>query len=52
MSFRRFIPKKGSKADTYIVYACYNYLCTGIETPVPAMSWFYVYKDAQGKPED
>ncbi len=40
--------KKGPKADTYIVYACYNYLCTGIETPVPAMSWFYVYKDAQG----
>ncbi len=48
MSFRRFIPKKDHKADTYIVYACYNYLCTGIETPVPAMSWFYVYKDAQG----
>lgn len=40
--------KQGPKEDTYIVYACYSYLCTGIETPVPAMSWFYVYKDAEG----
>lgn len=40
--------KQGPEEDTYIVYACYNYLCTGIETPVPAMSWFYVYKDSEG----
>lgn len=40
--------KNGLEADTYVVYACFNYKCTGIETPVPALSWLYVYKDADG----
>ena len=41
--------KKGLDADTYVVYACYDYICTGIETTVPAMSWLYVFKDSSGK---
>lgn len=41
--------KKGLETDTYVVYACYDYICTGIETTVPAMSWLYVFKDDSGK---
>lgn len=40
--------KKGLKDDSYVVYASYHYICTGIETPVPALSWLYVTKSAEG----
>ncbi|MGI6070330.1 MAG: SH3 domain-containing protein [Blautia sp.] len=41
--------KQGLDENSYIVYACYNYVCTGIATPVPAMSQLYVKTDADGK---
>lgn len=37
--------KKGLADDTYVVFAAYNYICTGISTPVPALSQLYVIKD-------
>ncbi len=40
--------KNGLDTDTYVVYACYNYICSGIDTPVPALSWLYVYTDSDG----
>ena len=40
--------KNGLDPDTYVVYACYDYICSGIETPVPALSWLYVYTDSDG----
>ena len=36
--------KAGMDEDSYVVYACYSYLCSNIETPVPAMSQVYVVK--------
>ena len=36
--------KKGLTDDSYVVYVVFNYICTGIETPVPALSQFYVEK--------
>lgn len=40
--------KKGMDDKSYVVYACYNYLCKDIETPVPAMSQVYVVEDEEG----
>ena len=37
--------KKGMAEDTYVVFAKYKYNCTGISTPVPALSQMYVVKD-------
>ena len=37
--------KKGMADDTYVVFAKYNYICTGVDTPVPALSQLYVVKD-------
>ncbi len=37
--------KKGMADDTYVVFAKYNYICTGVTTPVPALSQLYVVKD-------
>ena len=31
-----------------MVFATYNYICTGISTPVPALSQLYVIKDETG----
>lgn len=36
--------KKGMADDTYVVFAKYNYICTGISTPVPGLSQLYVMK--------
>ena len=33
--------KKGLTDDSYVVYVVFNYICTGIETPVPALSQFW-----------
>ena len=41
--------KKGLTDDSYVVYASFYYICQGIETKVPALSWLYVYKDSAGK---
>lgn len=41
--------KNGLEEKTYVVYACYSYLCSGIETAVPAMSQVYVVEDEEGK---
>lgn len=41
--------KKGLDDKSYVVYACYSYLCSNIETPVPAMSQVYVVEDEDGK---
>lgn len=40
--------KKGLADDTHVVFASYNYVCTGISTPVPALSQLYVIKDETG----
>lgn len=40
--------KKGLTDDSYIVLAAFNYLCTGIDTPVPALSKLYVVRDDTG----
>ena len=34
--------KKGIDSGDYVVYAQYDYVCTGIDTPVPALSQLYV----------
>lgn len=41
--------KKGIDEGSYVVYACYDYICTGITTPVPALSQLYVKTNAEGK---
>ncbi|MBQ8305626.1 MAG: SH3 domain-containing protein [Blautia sp.] len=40
--------KEGLEDTSYVVYACFNYICKGISTPVPALSQFYVVTDADG----
>ena len=40
--------KKGPADGTYVVFAEFNYLCAGIETPVPALSQLYVVTEADG----
>ena len=40
--------KKGMEDDTYVVYACFYYICQGIDTKVPALTQFYVFKDSEG----
>jgi hypothetical protein len=40
--------KKGLTQDAYVVIAQYNYICTGVTTPVPALSQLYVVKDESG----
>ncbi|MDO4276517.1 MAG: SH3 domain-containing protein [Eubacteriales bacterium] len=40
--------KKGLTEDTYVVYARFDYICKGITTKAPALSWFYVVKDSEG----
>ncbi len=40
--------KEGQKSGEYVVYAQYDYICTGIETPVPALSQLYVREDSEG----
>lgn len=45
----RVYTKKGISEGSYIVYAYYEYLCTGITTPVPALSQLYVNIGADGK---
>lgn len=37
--------KKGMTEDSYIVLAAFDYICSGIETPVPALSRLYVVKN-------
>ncbi|MGN8631241.1 SH3 domain-containing protein [Blautia sp. HCP3S3_G3] len=41
--------KKGLTEDSYVVYAVFQYMCKGIDTPVPALSQFYVETDSEGK---
>ncbi len=45
----RVYTKKGISEGSYIVYAYYEYLCTGITTPVPALSQLYINVGADGK---
>lgn len=40
--------KKGLSEDSYVVYAVFQYICQGIDTPVPALSQFYVVTDSEG----
>ena len=40
--------KKGMTEDSYVVYACFYYICQGIETKAPALTQFYVYKNSDG----
>lgn len=40
--------KKGMTDDSYVVYACFSYICQGIDTKAPALTQFYVYKDSGG----
>ena len=40
--------KKGMTDDSYVVYACFSYICQGIETKAPALTQFYVYKNSDG----
>ncbi|MDO5337206.1 MAG: SH3 domain-containing protein [Eubacteriales bacterium] len=41
--------KKGIDEGDYLVYAYYNFICTGISTPVPALSQLYVKTDSDGQ---
>lgn len=41
--------KAGLEEDTYVVYACYEMKCSGIETTVPMLSQLYVVTDEDGK---
>ena len=40
--------KKGMTDNSYVVYACFSYICQGIETKAPALTQFYVYKNSEG----
>ena len=40
--------KKGMTDDSYVVYACFYYICQGIDTKAPALTQFYVYKNDDG----
>ena len=40
--------KKGLDEKSYVVYVCFEYLCTGVERPVPALSQIYVQTDSDG----
>ena len=40
--------KKGMSDDSYVVYACFSYICQGVETKAPALTQFYVYKNSEG----
>lgn len=40
--------KQGLTEDSYVVYASFDYICKGITTKVPALSWLYVVKDSDG----
>ena len=40
--------KKGMTEDSYVVYACFSYICQNIETKAPALTQFYVYKNSDG----
>ena len=40
--------KKGMTDDSYVVYACFSYICQGVETKAPALTQFYVYKNREG----
>ena len=40
--------KKGMTDDSYVVYACFSYICQGVETKAPALTQFYVYKNSGG----
>ena len=40
--------KKGMTDDSYVVYACFYYICQGVDTKAPALTQFYVYKDDDG----
>lgn len=39
--------KKGLDDNSYVVYTCYSYICTGIDTPVPSLGYAYVVKDSK-----
>lgn len=41
--------KEGVSDGEYVVYAQYDYVCTGIETRVPALSQLYVRTDSEGE---
>ena len=40
--------KKGMTDDSYVVYACFSYICQDVETKAPALTQFYVYKNSEG----
>lgn len=40
--------KKGMTDDSYVVYACFSYICQGVEAKAPALTQFYVYKNSEG----
>lgn len=41
--------KKGLDDNSYVVYTCYSYICSGIDTPVPSLGYAYVVKNSDGK---
>lgn len=38
--------KKGLNENSYVVYTCYDYICSGIDTPVPSLGYAYVVEDS------
>ena len=40
--------KTGMTDDSYVVYACFYYICQGVDTKAPALTQFYVYKNDDG----
>lgn len=40
--------KKGLDDNSYVVYTCYDYICSGITTPVPSLGYAYVVQDSDG----
>ena len=40
--------KKGMTDDSYVVYACFSYICQGVETKAPALTQSMYIRTAKG----
>lgn len=41
--------QKGLTDDSRVVFACYDFFCSGIDTPAPALAQLYVVKNSDGE---
>ena len=40
--------KKGMTDDSYVVYACFSYICQGVETKAPALTQSMYIRTSEG----